>query len=77
MEKLTTEQQKDVDTRVSEFLKRHQENAKELQADFAMVPEHVQIAPNVYATQVKAIAIDTKFLPKQPVGEKKKSVIKA
>lgn len=61
---ITKEQQKDIDNRVDEFLKRHTANVKELEIDFAMIPQYAQVGQNVYATQVKAVPVDTKYVPK-------------
>ncbi len=61
---ITKEQQKDIDERVAKFLERHQLNVKELEVDFFMIPVPVQISPNIYATEVKAMAIDKKYQSK-------------
>lgn len=73
---ITPEQQKDIDTRVAEFLKRHEANVKELEVDFAMIPVPVQVMPNVYATQVKAMPIDAKYAPKPSPFAAEDKVIK-
>lgn len=77
MNEITPEQQKDIDTRVAEFLKRHGDNVKELEVDFAMIPVPVQVMPSVYAMQVKAMPIDSKYAAKPSPFANDEKVIKA
>lgn len=72
MKELTEEQQKDVDTRVAEFLKRHGDNVKELEVDFAMFPVPAQVSTGIYGLTVKAMPIDSKYSAKpSPFTEEK------
>jgi hypothetical protein len=58
---LTEEQQKDVDARIEEFVKRHQKDVEELQVDFASSMQTVQIAPGIYANTIVVTPLDKKY----------------
>ncbi len=73
---ITKEQQEDIDTRIKLFLEAHNLNVKNNQVDFAMLPQHVQIAQGLYATQVKGMPIDLKYIPKESPYKPQGSVIK-
>lgn len=60
---LTEEQKKDVEERVAEFSKRHEENTNELGVDFVSFPQYMQIAPNAFATYASMHIVDTKYAP--------------
>lgn len=70
-----TEKKAEIQTRIDEFMKRHEANAKELQIDFAIFPVYSQIAPNVYATIPGFKAVDTKYVNENP--ETSDNVLKA
>ncbi len=63
-ENLNEEQKKDVDTRMAEFLKRHDANMKELEFGFSCVPMPMIIADGIWATKIQMIPIDTKYSSK-------------
>lgn len=58
---LTPEQIDDVKSRVEEFRKRHIANVEELEVDFTLYPQYVQIGPNVFATQSSMQLADRKY----------------
>lgn len=64
MNERTPEEKADIDTRIAEFLKRHESNTKELEIDFATFPQFVQTAGGAYATSVSIIPMDLKYRSK-------------
>lgn len=57
----TAEQQVDINTRSSEFMKRHLANVEELQIDFTAYPQYHQIGPNLYGTAMGMHMVDKKY----------------
>lgn len=60
---LTEEQQKDVEERIAEFMKRYHAAVEELQVDLIRYPQYMQIGPEEFATRVVVQPMDKKYLP--------------
>lgn len=77
MPELTKEQQEDSVSRIKEFSEKYKELSEKLQVDLATYPQYVQLATGAYATVIKVMPMDLKYIPKpSPFGDTKDEPIK-
>lgn len=63
MEKLTEEQQKDVEERIGAFMKDYEELIKRHQIDFVSYPVWLPTATGIFETRIQTSPMDRKYMP--------------
>lgn len=76
MDKLTPEQQADIDTRVEAFRKDYLEVVKKHECDFVCYPAYARDERGFFVTVAQMIIIDKKYLPTPSPFQKENKIIK-